>query len=127
MSAVGSSIPLATGSYAFLLSPSHDLECVRCVLRAARRTCGLTIEDLSSSDLPRTMDEILDLNQNLTTRLSEIFPDVPLVPSIGNNDVWRQVAFVYDRARQQAVLTCKVGCQWNRSGPTTSCALAQHT
>lgn len=40
------------------------------------------------SAVPRTLNEIIDLNQDIYDRMQQVFPDLPLVPSIGNNDVY---------------------------------------
>ncbi|KAI0068865.1 endopolyphosphatase [Artomyces pyxidatus] len=41
--------------------------------------------------LPRTLKEIYDLNHVIATKMEDVFlkKGVPVVPSLGNNDVWR--------------------------------------
>ncbi|KAG5643953.1 hypothetical protein DXG03_009304 [Asterophora parasitica] len=41
--------------------------------------------------LPRTPDEIYNLNREVASRMKEVFTSrgIPVVPSLGNNDVWR--------------------------------------
>lgn len=38
--------------------------------------------------IPRTSFEIMGNNRDVSTRLSELFSDIPIIPSIGNNDIY---------------------------------------
>lgn len=38
--------------------------------------------------IPRTSFEIMGNNMDVSTRLSELFPSVPIIPAIGNNDIY---------------------------------------
>ncbi|KAF6762120.1 endopolyphosphatase [Ephemerocybe angulata] len=42
--------------------------------------------------LPRTPDEIFDLNRAVTAKMESVFTHrgIPVVPSLGNNDIWRK-------------------------------------
>ncbi|KAJ7433853.1 hypothetical protein B0H11DRAFT_2120644 [Mycena galericulata] len=46
----------------------------------------------SDRKLPRTPSEIYDLNRAVATKMASIFTSrgIPVVPSLGNNDVWRR-------------------------------------
>ena len=39
-------------------------------------------------NLPRTPSEIMSLNQMMASRMRETFGSVPVVPSLGNNDIY---------------------------------------
>jgi len=43
--------------------------------------------------LPRTPDEIYDLNRAVSAKMKDVFlsKGIPVVPSLGNNDVWPHV------------------------------------
>jgi endopolyphosphatase len=45
----------------------------------------------SDRKIPRTLKEIYDLNGMLATDMENIFlkKGVPVIPSLGNNDIWR--------------------------------------
>ncbi|KIM90810.1 hypothetical protein PILCRDRAFT_811292 [Piloderma croceum F 1598] len=45
--------------------------------------------------IPRTTDEIYDLNRAVAKKMEKIFLNkgIPVIPSIGNNDVWPHVIF----------------------------------
>lgn len=51
--------------------------------------------DIDSS-LPRSLDEIYNLNRGLAKRFRDLFEDrgVPVVPSLGNNDIYRKLPTV---------------------------------
>ena len=53
-------------------------------------TLGNSRHDLDSAH-PRSLTEIYDLNRALSKRFKHIFEDngVPVVPSLGNNDIYR--------------------------------------
>ena len=42
--------------------------------------------------MPRSLNEIYDLNRALAQRFKDIFEDhgVPVIPSLGNNDIYRE-------------------------------------
>ncbi|KAG1896469.1 Metallo-dependent phosphatase-like protein [Suillus fuscotomentosus] len=44
----------------------------------------------NDDDIPRTLDEIYDLNRAVAKRMEHVFlkKGIPVVPSLGNNDIW---------------------------------------
>ncbi|KAG2135743.1 uncharacterized protein EDB93DRAFT_1170667 [Suillus bovinus] len=58
-----------TSEIDFVISPRHD----------------------NDDDLPRSLDEIYDLNRAVAKKMEHVFlkKGIPVVPSLGNNDIWR--------------------------------------
>lgn len=42
----------------------------------------------NDNKIPRTPSAIYEMNRRLAHQMSETFPNIPIVPSIGNNDIW---------------------------------------
>ncbi|PAV20894.1 vacuolar endopolyphosphatase [Pyrrhoderma noxium] len=55
---------------------------------------GDTARHDNDREIPRTPDEIYDLNRAVVRRMTEVFTTrgIPVVPSLGNNDVWPHVS-----------------------------------
>ncbi|KAF7964355.1 hypothetical protein HWV62_9665, partial [Athelia sp. TMB] len=47
--------------------------------------------------IPRTTAEIFDTNRRVASKMHEIFSErgIPVVPSLGNNDVWPHVTMIF--------------------------------
>lgn len=41
------------------------------------------------SRTPRSLTEIIKLNQMIGNKFAEVYPDIPVVSSVGNNDLYR--------------------------------------
>ncbi|THH11704.1 hypothetical protein EW145_g447 [Phellinidium pouzarii] len=54
-------------------------------------------------ELPRTPDEIYTLNRAMVQRMNEVFTSrgIPVVPSLGNNDVWRPNSITNEFSKYQ--------------------------
>ncbi|CAK5264673.1 unnamed protein product [Mycena citricolor] len=55
--------------------------------------------------LPRTPKEIYDLNRGVASKMTSIFTSrgIPVIPSIGNNDVWPHVRIIDTEAGQRLI------------------------
>ncbi|KAG8819890.1 Endopolyphosphatase [Serendipita sp. 399] len=78
----------ALQSPSFAIATNHDLTRTELANMALLSGTGDSARHDNDNRIPRTPAAIYQMNRVLATRMKETFPDIPIVPSIGNNDIW---------------------------------------
>jgi endopolyphosphatase len=69
----------------FVIWTGDNARCVPHVWSSIRANCRHDID----RSLPRTPQEIFELNTMMVDKMMEVIPkDIPIVPSLGNNDIY---------------------------------------